>query len=77
MVLCLLLSLVVINRVIVLVVLEGVGWNKGIASAKACLDHRNLYATHEVTGRAGTVVNHNGARLTVMIHLLGLGSVVR
>ena len=68
-----------LNRVVVvLVVLEGVGWHKGFASAKACLDHcRNLHATHEVTGRAGAVVNHNGARLTIVLHLLGLRSVLR
>ena len=67
-----------LNRVVVvLVVLEGVGWYKGVASAKACLDHcRDLHATHEVTGRAGAVVNHDGARLTIVLHL-GLRCVLR
>ena len=65
-----------INRMM-LVMLEGVGWYNGFASAKACLDHcRTLNATHEVTGRAGAVVNHNGTRLTIVIHLL-LRSVLR
>ena len=75
---CLLLPLVMmLDRMMMLVVLEGVGWYNGLASAKACLDHcRTLSATHEVTGRAGAVVNHNGTRLTIVIHLL-LRSVLR
>ena len=65
-----------INRMM-LVMLKGVGWYNGFASAKACLHYcRTLNATHEVTGRAGAVVNHNGSRLTIVLHLL-LRSVLR
>ena len=74
MVRCLLLS-VLINRV---VVLELVGWYKGIASAKACLNHcRDLHTTHEVTRRAGAVVNHDGAWLTFVLQLLSRRRVLR
>ena len=70
--------MMMLNRVMMLVDLEGVRWHKNFASAKACLGHCcNLNATHEVTGRISSIVNHNVARLTIVFHLLVLRRVLR